>query len=93
MLLTTIDLRGFCSSEFPEGVDEKSRAWTFRNSPPKKTAREHLVLAKERARLPPDSTWSAAIADDPSILGKGAVYESSLHRSRMCSCVCDMCEQ
>jgi hypothetical protein len=49
VLLTTIDLRGFCSSEFPEGVDEKSRAWTFRNSPPKRP-RGNIGYSRKKER-------------------------------------------
>src|SRR5579863_9168832 len=76
----------------PEGVIEKRRALSFKEQCAEKTARKHWVLAKQRGCLQ-NFIWSAATADDLSILEKGAVYVSSLHHNCMCSCVCDMGEQ
>ena len=91
MLPTTIDFRGFCSSQFPGGRGWEKRLG-FKEQSAEKTAREHWVLAKERGCLQTPSGW-AATADDLSILGKGVVNESFLYRNCVCSCVCDMCEQ
>jgi hypothetical protein len=44
--------------------------------------------------LPASLSRSAERTSDPNISRKGAANEaSSLYRNRMCSCVCDMCEE
>ena len=50
MLPTTIDFRGFCSSQFPGGRGWEKRLG-FKEQSAERTASEHWVLEKERGCL------------------------------------------